>query len=243
MWSRVVSADKKYVSEMNKVLGALKEINWATCAAEESNNRIFIVAAVPDALAAELDLRLENLFADLYLSSVKFAHLKQGLKVDEFTHTTVSLMAAMLGFDLEVERAAVYTAIRECGEFNFDAILNFRLKDLRRNWQDLTELCNNLLALSDGDDDIFYAASFIASAPAAEKNRLLIYKINNSILIKNLISGRQVEKSELYDNEEFNVLTAVLLEKPNKITVEGVEFSDNMLSTLKRFGGVKKGIM
>jgi hypothetical protein len=218
---------------------SLERLSWATVATEESAHRLYITAVVADGKFSELDSAIEILFCRKYLNDIKFDFLQNRIKGFEASFPMVALMSAMLHFDADIESSMIISAIRDCGDYDFDAIFNFRLKELKENWRDLSALAGNLLEVAENEEDITSATDFVLSGVKAKGNKLLIYKINKDIKIKDITNGREVRAAELYSSINYDILNAIIGARPSKVTVEGVELPHAMLAVMRRFCGVK----
>ncbi len=233
MWSNVISVDKAYDREIEYVLSKLNGIKDLSYAVEENEDRIWIyLASACEKMDAVEDGVIE-IIRTVFLSFFKLRYFYGRLRITVGSLSRCALVCSMLHFDSDFEGNIVRKVLSEIDDFNLDGIYNFRLRALRESWSEMIEVANRLVDNSLDDSEIFDIAAFITGSDN-EKNQLLIK--NGSI--KNLTLRRKVEIVRLFDNDEFNLLSAIILESPGEIVLEGAKLSSAMCSTLRRIARV-----
>ena len=124
-------------------------------------------------------------------------------------------------------------ALAETADFNVDGLYNFRIKDLKQNWDEVVTLATRLM--NSTDSDAYDISAFITSTDSAD-NRVAI----DSDQVFNLTTGRKVRVLDIFDNDEFNLIMAVIGECPEEIIVERSNLSKDMIATLTRIAHFDK---
>ena len=149
------------------------------------------------------------------------------------THPTCSLICSLVHFDRRYEENMLRRAVAETADFNVDGIYNFRLQELKQNWEEVSSLASRLMNSTDGDT--YDVASFITSTEGA-KNRIAIERGR----VFNVTEKREVKVLNVFDENEHNLIMAVIGESPEEIVIEDTPLSKEMYDTLKHIAVVYK---
>ncbi|MDR3217323.1 MAG: hypothetical protein LBT55_08010 [Clostridiaceae bacterium] len=171
MWSCIVSIDKELQAEFGYIVSKIREIKNLSYAVEDGGGRYFIYLAALCEYGADIEEKLRGILTGLYLDKFKLKYFLDGIKYRKLDYSAVTLISALVYFDREFEEAVCRRALSEVSDYSVDGIFEFRLKQLRGNWEELAELCNNLVTVSGGGaDDVFGMAAFMASSsPSATR--------------------------------------------------------------------------
>ena len=99
--------------------------------------------------------------------------------------------------------------------------------ELKQNWDEVISLASRLM--NSTDSDAYDISAFITSTDNAD-NRVAI----DSGEVYNLTTGKKVNILNIFDDDEFNLIMAVIGECPEEIIVERSNLTRPMLDTLKR---------
>ncbi len=229
MWSNVISVDKAYEREINYIIGRLQSTKDLSYAIEESDNRIWIYLAGLCDKQDEIEESLQRIFDVVYLSFIKLRFFLEKLRIRRLSHAKCALICSIVHFDREFESSIVSKVLSGSLDYNLDGLLNFRLRALTDGWQELADLANRLLEGCGRDSDIYDIATFITGSEG-KLNQLVLSKHN----IRNLTRHTSVEVVNLFDSEEYNLLSAIIREKPSEILLDGCKLSEPMNDTLKK---------
>lgn len=229
MWSNVISIDKVYEREINYIIDSLQKTKDLSYAIEESEGRIWMYLAGLCEKQDEIEERLQKIFEVVYLSFIKLRFFLEKLKVRRLSHAKCALICSIVHFDRDFESSVVAKVLSSSLDYNIDGLLNFRLRSLTDGWQELADLTNRLLEDCSQDSDIYEIATFITGSEG-KLNQLVLSK--NSI--RNLTRHTSVEVVKLFDSEEYNLLSAIIKEKPSEILIDGCSLSAPMNDTLKK---------
>ncbi len=232
MWSNVISIGKEYDKEIAYMLAKLKSAKDVSYAIEESEERVWIYLASACERQDDVESELQAMLEVVFLSFIKLRFFLERLALNKLNHAKCALLCSIIHFDREFESGIIAKTIASSLDYNVDGLLNFRLRALRESWQEIADVANRLLESSFGDDDVYDVASFIAGTDGG-KNRLLV----DTDGLKNLSERRLVEVVRLFDEEEYNFISAIIKERPEEISIRR-KFSQPMQATLRRIARV-----
>lgn len=139
----------------------------------------------------------------------------------------------MLHFDEAFEENLIAKTLSDSMDYNVDGLFNFRLRMLKESWEEIADVAARLLEGSDGDKDVFDIATFISGSEGG-KSRIA----TDGQTIDNITQRRRVEIVRLYDDSEYNLIDAIVKEKPFEIYVTNKNLSDAMRGILKKIAKV-----
>lgn len=233
MWSNVINIDKRYTKEIEYILNCLQSTKDVSYATEESNHRLWIYLAGACERQNEIEERIFHIIEVVVLSYFKLRYFAEKLHIERFTHATCALVSAIVHFDRDFERDIVRKAISTSVDYNIDGLVNFRMRELRLGWSELADVARKLLESSAGEQDVYDMASFITGSDGG-KNQLLL----RNDMLKNVTRHSNIEIVDLFDNGEYNLLSAIISEKPREILLENCSLSAPMCNTLRRFARI-----
>ncbi len=233
MWSNVISMNKTLVKELDYVTQRLKTIKNLSYAMEESKDRVFIYLASICEVQEKVESEVCEILKTIFLSFYKLTYFKQKLKEIEINHATCALICSLVHFDYEYESNLVQKMLSEAVDFNVDGLMNFRMNTLTKSWDELAEVCLRLMQNSTGEKDIFDIASFITGTDG--KTSQLTLK-NGEVF--NLTKRKSVEVINLFENDDLDLLSAIIKEHPSEIMIEKKGVTEPMERTLRHIARV-----
>lgn len=237
MWSCEISLGKEYSREINFLESRIKSCKNLSFAIEESKDRSFVYVATLCENREEVQKFVEDLICEIYLTHIKLSFFLKKIEHSALSHSLVALLSSLIFFDRSFEESMILKTLHEVASYNIDGILNFRLRSLLDNWDELAHLANNLLKVAATPDDIFNVATFLSSTEGG-KNKLLFVK-NTDFEMFNTTENRKVEVETFFDEPELNLILATIKECPSEITIRNIIFSDSMQTTLKKIAKVQ----
>lgn len=232
MWSNVISIDKGFRREIEFILGKLKNIKHLSYAVEESRDRVFVYIASVCEMQEEVEAQVRDVLQTVFLVFLKLRFFLSSLQNMDLNHANCALICSLVHFDTEYEKNIIGRVLGETIDYAIDGLLNFRLRPLMENWEELAALATRLISSGSGGD-IYDIASFITGTDGA-KNRLALTR--DALL--NLTVRRPVEVIDLFDKPELNLISAIIREHPCEILLRGVSLSAPMNNTLKHIARV-----
>lgn len=233
MWSNVISIDKMYDKEFEYLYEKIKADKNVSYAYEESRSRHFLYLASLCESSLDVIANVENSICEVYLNHFKLKHFTKNFKT--LSDSLVALTSALLLFDHAYEDALIRKVLSEATEYNIDGILNFRLGALTENWNELSDLISNLLANSQTDDDVYSVAQFINSQEGGI-NRLMLSE--NQLV--NLTKSKNVEIENFFDNNDQNLIFAIIKEKPAELVVKNRRLTDSLKRSISPFARIRE---
>ena len=233
MWSNVISIDKGFRREIEFILGKLKNIRHLSYAVEESRDRVFVYIASVCEMQEEVEAQVRDVLQTVFLVFLKLRFFLSSLQNMDLNHANCALICSLVHFDTEYEKNIIGRILGETIDYAIDGLLNFRLRPLMENWEELAALATRLISSGSGGD-IYDIASFITGTDGA-KNRLALTR--DALL--NLTVRRPVEVIDLFDTPDFNLISAVIGERPCEIHLEDAHLSEVMQSTLRHIAPLR----
>ena len=226
MWSNVISIDKRYSKEIDCIKERVENMRDLSFAVEESKDRIWIYLASLCEKSARIEEEITLLIEDIILTYMKTSFFIERLPSFTISHATCSLICSLVHFDRRYEENMLRRALAETADFNVDGLFNFRLMEMKQNWEEVISLATRLM--NSTDSDAYDISAFITSTDNAD-NRVAI----DSGQVFNLTTGKKAEVLKVFDNDEYNLIMAVIGESPEEIIVERTLISKEMKDTLK----------
>lgn len=232
MWSNVISIEKGYEKEIDYLLGGVENIKDLSFAVEESRDRIWIYLASICEVAEAVEEKILCLVENVFLTYLKLRFFLEKLDNVTLNHSNCALLCSLVHFDRAYESGLLRKTLCALPDFNIDGVYNFRFSTVKDNWEELAALASKLLSGADSED-VFDIAAFITSTEGAN-SRLAV----SGKRLVNLTTRRVVEIPKLFDEEEYNYLSAIIGERPDEIILEDSGFSPSMNATLKHIAHV-----
>lgn len=233
MWSNLISIGKEYDKEIEYIIEKLQCTKDVSYAIEESRERIWIYLASACERQDEVEQRMYEILEVVFLSFLKLRFFCERLPLRGLDHAKCALVCSMVNFDRDFESNIIARTLSCALDYNIDGLFNFRLRELKEAWAEVAEVASRLLDGSSCDEDVYDITSFIVGTDGG-KNQLAL----DGASVKNLTERRPVDVVRLFDKDEFNLLGAIIKEKPREILVSGVKFSPQMNSTLRKIARV-----
>lgn len=233
MWSNVISVDKAYDREIDYILNRLQNTKDVSFAVEESRDRLSIYLASACERQDRVESEILSIVQEVYLTFIKTRFFRDRLNLENFDHAKCAFLSSLVHFDRDFESNIVSKVISCTLDYNIDGLFNFRLRAIKESWEEIAEVANRLLAGSAGDADIFDIASFITGSDG-KKSQLLLKDGD----VYNITKRQDVKTIDVFENDEYDLLFAIVKEKPIEILVENDNVSQKFMSTLKHLARV-----
>ena len=210
----------------------MQKIKHLSYAVEESKDRVFVYIASVCELQEEVERQVKEILQTVFLVFMKLRFFLRYLHNMDLNHANCALICSLVHFDSEYEKSIVDRVLSETLDYTVDGLINFRLRPLTENWEELAALAMRLIA-SGGGGDVYDIASFITGTDGA-KNRIALTRD----AVFNLTVRRQVEVMDLFDKPELNLISAIIRERPCEILLRGTGLSAQMNNTLRHIARV-----
>ncbi len=233
MWSNVISVDKGYDREIDYILNRLQHTKDVSFAVEESKDRLSVYLASACERQDDVENEILSIVQEVYLTFIKTRFFRDRLSLGNFDHAKCAFLSSLVHFDRDFERNIVAKVISSSLDYNIDGLFNFRLRAIKESWEEVAEVANRLLAGSAGEADIYDIASFITGSDG-KKSQLLLKDGD----VYNITRRQSVNPIDVFENDEYDLLFAIVREKPVEILVENGKVSQKFMSTLKHLARV-----
>ena len=233
MWSNVISIDKSYKKELKYIKSELNKIRELSFAEEESKMREWIYLACACQNRDDVEQSVERMIETVFLAFLKFDYFKERIPLCNFNHAKCALLSSIVCFDNDFESGIVAKTLANSLDYNVDGIFNFRLRNLKSAWDEVAEVASRLVENSSCDNDIYDVASFIAGSDGG-KNEIVVDQSG----MRNVTEGKRVLPIDVFGDDEYDMLFAIIREKPKEIYLHDVEFSRPMMDCLCKIAKV-----
>lgn len=233
MWSNLISIGKEYDREIDFIITKLQQMKDVSFAIEESEERIWIYLASVCECQDEVESKIQDMLQVVFLSFLKLRFFLERLPHFVLNHAKCAFVCSMVNFDREFEENIIAKTLSSSLDYNVDGLFNFRLRALKDSWTEIVDVASRLLDGIASDDDVYDVASFIVGNDGG-KNQIAV----EDGMIKNLTERKLVDVVRLFDSDEYNLLCAIIGEKPKEIVVSNKLFSSQMNCTLRKLARV-----
>lgn len=233
MWSNVIGIDKEWNKELEYVLKRLSECKELSYAVEENEERVWIYIACACECHENIERKMYDMLEQVFLSFSKLRFFKERLNIAMVDYAKCTLLSSILHFDRNYECNVIDKMLSCTLDYNIDGLYNFRMKSLKESWGEVADVSSRLLYGTESEQDIFDVASFIAGSDG-KKNVLVL----NDGVLRNVSERCVVEILNMYDNEELNLLDAIIRSKPCEIQIANTKLTSKMYSTLRKLSRV-----
>lgn len=170
--------------------------------------------------------------------SQKYKILISGLKNITLSYANVACFSALLHFDIENEVERTAEIISAFQDISIEGVFDFKLSDFAKDWRELEGIGEILAYESKSEDDIYNVTNFMMSTRV--NNASLFLAQYPDILLANVTDGVVVDSINLYKNNDYNLINAIIAECPNEIIVEKNQIKSALLDCLSRIVKVKQ---
>ena len=233
MWSNEISLDKKYEREIEYIIGKLDSMKDISFAIEESEDRVWIYLASVCERQDAIEEELFEIVATVVLTFFKTRFFEERLRGVKASFARCVLICSLVHFDRDFEKTIIRKVLSNALDYNLDGLMNFRLRALKDEWQELAGVSQKLLESTNDEGEVFEVSTFI-TGNEQKKSKVVI----NGDKIKNLTEHSNVEIINVFDDDEYNFVLAILGTHPAEIVFENVCLSKDMRSTLKKISRV-----
>ena len=136
-------------------------------------------------------------------------------------------------FDKDFERTIVRKVLSNALDYNLDGLMNFRLRALKDEWQELASVSSRLLDGAGSDDDVYDVSTFITGSDA-KRCKIVI----NGENIKNITEHKTIEVLDVFDDDDFNFINSIVENRPEEIVIENFKLPKSLIAPLKKIAKV-----
>lgn len=224
MWQADITVDKRY--DIRRLFEKAFDKNRIMLTASRSKTRDIISIASEDIALRE---ELNKLILKILLVDMKFDYMKSKIITKEFDRETSMLLSAMLFFDRRYEEEYVKDILSRQYEYSLDGIFNFKFGELKKNWDFVIDLYNNVYG---SVEDIRNVTKYIIESGRDEDNALYLTEKGGKRIVIDTKKGKRIDNISIYKEEEYNLIATLLYGQPKTLYIDK---SDKFMMFLNLF--------
>ena len=149
--------------------------------------------------------RLTHLVSNTLLIDVKYRYFERECPNNE--DITMLLLAEMLFFDSKYERGYIDRLLPLQYDYSIDGIVNFKMAELRENWDYLISLAHRV---ENSRDDMLLLINYIHDSAVESEKRVYMTRKNGNIIMFDVNSGEGVESIDIFNSDAMNTLYMII---------------------------------
>jgi len=229
MYQCNISVEKSKASWLKSIERILelqfKAIDGVVASGEHSGRAIISIACEKDRKKAAKNIITETLI-EMYLTAVKYEHLKKRLKLTHLSDASATLLIhSLVAFDREAEKEIAESALKFNDNIALDGIFNFKLAELKQRWNEIAQLATSNSNHLHHDDTLNELLRFLVSAVTPKIKKLAVGANEHYFVVKGIYNKNNFEVSFTTAEQLMVYLINVA---PLELTLEG-DFSDKKL--------------
>ena len=237
MWKKTVTIDKKFAKEYDVLVRELDKNKLVVFAAEEGKNRRYLSVAANERDAEAADDFLCAKIAGLLTTYFKHAFLMKKLGIERVNAAQACLLAVMVYYDCEGDREEIFDKLKGYEVISVDGVCNFAMKDIKRDWEELAAISENLFDGDYDDEDLLEVACYVVEEKA-DRPRFLIADAKNPV-VTDLSRGGFVTVDAFYGNADLDLINCVVGNGAKEVTLDAGFKDKELIKTLSRFAKVR----
>lgn len=237
MWKKTVTIDKKFGREYGALLRELDKNKSVVFAAEEGKSRRFLSIAAKESDAESADDFVCAKVARLLTTYFKHAFLKEKLGVGKVNAAQASLLAVMIYYDCEGDRDEIFDMLKGYDVISVDGVFNFAMRDIKRDWEELAAISENLFDGFYDDEDLYDVAGYVVEEKT-DRSRFLIADAKDPV-VTDLVRGGFVTVDDLYGDNVLNLINCVVGNGAKEVTLDASFRDRELIGALSRFAKVR----
>lgn len=179
-----------------------------------------------------------HILAKSIVVSKKFYYLFNEFKDFKFDYATITCFCALLYFDIESEIEKVKFMILKDDTISVDGTFLFKMQKMAEEWEELKNIGLVLTFDEIDKEDLYNIATFMISTRSNKKSLFLAQYPN--IMLANVTDGIVIDRVKIFENCDFDLISAVVSESPNEIIVEKKLLKSCLIESLSKIVKVKE---
>ncbi len=194
---------------------------------KEFNERNLLSVSCPDHYADIVKTEIADRVAEIVAVSYKYEFFKNNIRVAGLTKKENEiLMASLIAADLTEDKRYTFERFKNLNDLSIDGTFNFRLKPLRKKWEDIVSYMPSAFVNSQLKEFVSYLL---------ENKKKRVYIDDGRVYDSHY---RRLKRCSLLGGEELNVFREVLLSNCGEVELSGKIPEDDEFY-LKEFFGDK----
>ena len=179
---------------------------------------------------------VKEIICDVILNNIKLKFILSSIGRRKIDSSLCALISSMLYYDNDKEHDYVLKQISNLKNYCIDGIVNFRLRQIVEEWQELGNILSSTLAKGYGEKEIYSLALYMLGD--REKTSLFIAD-SKEILITNVSQGGLVKVPEIYQDKSHNIINAIVKYGASEVVIERGNADKELLNALRNLVDVK----
>ena len=179
---------------------------------------------------------VKEIICDVILNNIKLKFILSSIGRRKIDSSLCALISSMLYYDNDKEHDYVLKQISNLKNYCIDGIVNFRLRQIVEEWQELGNILSSTLAKGYGEKEIYSLALYMLGD--REKTSLFIAD-SKEILITNISQGGLVKVPEIYQDKSHNIINAIVKYGASEVVIERGNADKELLNALRNLVDVK----
>ncbi len=179
---------------------------------------------------------VKEIICDVILNNIKLKFILSSIGRRKIDSSLCALISSMLYYDNDREHEYLLKQIANLKNYCIDGIVNFRLRQIVEEWQELGNILSSTLAKGYGEKEIYSLALYMLGD--REKTSLFIAD-SKEILITNVSQGGLVNVPEIYPDKSHNIINAIVKYGASEVVIERGNADKELLNALRNLVDVK----
>jgi hypothetical protein len=191
---------------------AAELFNHADCTARivHSGGRVELIINCPEQYKDIIRAELADKVAEIIAIKYKYEYFKKVMPVDGLSSTEKEILfASLIAADLDDDKKYCFDRVKYCKIIAVDGIYNFRLKPLKRKWEDVASCIPRCFLNTQLKEFISYLL---------ENKKKRVYIDDGRVYDSHY---RRLTRSSLLDGEKVKIVREVLLSNCGEIELNG----------------------
>lgn len=229
MWEINISIDSKNsvcIDNLMKDISPYVKLAGGVMARGKTMSRDYLSLACEDERRIHITDALYNLISDIIVTDFKLEYLKENshLPINN-TINYNAFLKALVEFDREFDKEMVIRKLSFSKELMIDGFYNFRLKELRKRWQEVCDLANNNSVYLSYHETFLELLKFLVNTINSKLEEIHILNENGKYIFcdKDL---KQINYKEYHLDNDINndtIIPSLINLSPNKIIFYNID--------------------
>ncbi len=235
MWQSNILISKDFNKD-NALKKGLERVEGLYFAEGGDEDWISFDVAAKDFEKDRCESAVKEIICDVILNNIKLKFILSSIGRRKIDSSLCALISSMLYYDNDREHEYLLKQIANLKNYCIDGIVNFRLRQIVEEWQELGNIISSTLAKGYGEKEIYSLALYMLGD--REKTSLFIAD-SKEILITNVSQGGLVNVPEIYPDKSHNIINAIVKYGASEVVIERGNADKELLNALRNLVDVK----
>ncbi len=235
MWQSNILISKDFNKD-NALKKGLERVEGLYFAEGGDEDWISFDVAAKDFEKDRCESAVKEIICDVILNNIKLKFILSSIGRRKIDSSLCALISSMLYYDNDREHEYLLKQIANLKNYCIDGIVNFRLRQIVEEWQELGNILSSTLAKGYGEKEIYSLALYMLGD--REKTSLFIAD-SKEILITNVSQGGLVNVPEIYPDKSHNIINATVKYGASEVVIERGNADKELLNALRNLVDVK----